>query len=129
MFVAFKSKEAFTFGVTVPKPIFPFAAITKVLLGAPGLILNGSVLPLVTSLIKKLVSFPATSQLCGVKPSLPSCSMRMAGLLPVVICKSTTGAAVPKPTFPLSAIKKAFVGADAKILKGILPAVASSIPK
>ena len=115
--------------VSVPIPIFPFALISKALVGAPGLIRNGNVLPFVLSLIKKLVSFPDTSQLCGVKPLLPSCSIRMAGLLPPTICKSTIGAAVPKPTCPLAAIKKALLGAPAKILKGILPAVASSIPK
>ena len=129
MFADFNSKEAFAFGVAVPKPIFPFAAINKAFSGAPGLIRNGSVLPLVTSLIKKLASFPAISQICGVKPLLASCSMRKTGELPSAICNFTTGASVPKPIFPLAAIKKAFAGAPAKILKDIISAVASSIPK
>ena len=124
-----KSKEAFAFGAEVPKPTFPFAAIYKALEGAPGIIRNGSVPPFVLSFIKKLASFPDISQLCGVQPKLASCCKRKVGVLPYKICNFTSGSAVPKPIFPLAAIKKAFAVAPAKILKGIMPAVASSIPK
>ncbi len=51
-------------GVVTPIPM-PAVPDVRLLVGAPGRIRNGSLLPLVTSRTKKLVSLPATSQVCG----------------------------------------------------------------
>ena len=39
--------------------------------------------------MKKFASFPATSQVCGVNPPLPSCASRMVGVLPDLTCSKT----------------------------------------
>ncbi len=54
--------DALALGESVPIPTAPLLAISIELVGAPGRILKGNLLPVVTSLIKKFVSFPATSQ-------------------------------------------------------------------
>ena len=53
---------SFSSGDASPMPTLPSGSMKIELLGAPGLILRGRVLPLVTSRTKKLVSLPATSQ-------------------------------------------------------------------
>ena len=124
-----KSKEALAFGDPVSIPMEPEALISILLVGAPGLILNGNRLPLVTSRMKKFVSLPAISQVWGVKPLVPSCSKRIVDVSPSGICNSTAGVAVPIPTLPASSTYNAFDGAPASTLKICLPAVASSTEK
>ncbi len=86
----------------VPKPMEPSARMSRLEVGAPGRMRNGSFEPLVTSRMKKLVSLPATSQVWAVNPLLPSCSSRRVGVSPSLTCSSTTGVEVPKPSRPPS---------------------------
>ena len=112
-------------GEEVPRPTCPSASINKELSAAPGRILRGNVL-LVSSLIKKLLSFPPTSHACGVKPSETSCSNLIVVLFPSTTCKSTTGASVPMPICPAASITREFALAPAMVLNGMVFPFSSS---
>jgi hypothetical protein len=87
------------------------------LVGAPGRMRNGSLLPLVTSRTKKFASLPAMSQVCAVNPPELFCSSRCDGVSLVLMCRSSTGVDVRKPTLLLLATKSALAAAPATTLR------------
>ena len=102
----------------------------KIALSAdPGLIRNGSLLPFVTSRMKKLASLAATSKLWAVKPLEPSWASRSVGVLPVTTWTSTLGVSVPIPTRPALLTVSALARAPAATRKTWRPAVPSSTAK
>ena len=88
--------------VLVPMPMSPSTSMKMLEVGASGRIRSGSCEPLVTSRMKKLVSLPATSQVCGWKPDEPSCCRRSVGVSPSMVWISTDGVDVPLPIRPPS---------------------------
>src|SRR5262245_4951249 len=114
-------------GDAVPMPTSPSAEMSIELVGAPGRMRKGRREPPVTSRTKKLASLPAMSQVCAVKPPELFCSRRMAGVLDVLICRSSTGVEVRRPTRPVLSTKIELVEAPAVIVNGTRDPVMSSI--
>src|SRR5882724_7116892 len=111
----------------VPTPTLPLALMSIELVGAPGRMRKGRREPPVTSRTKKLASLPAMSQVWAVKPPELFCSRRMAGVLLVETCRSSTGVEVRKPTRPVESTKIELVDALPVIVNGTVEAVMSSI--
>ena len=82
-------------------PTRPEAAMSRLLVGAPGRIRSGNRDPLVTSRTNQLASLPPMSHVCAVKPPLEFCSCRIAGVSLVLTCRSSTGVEVRKPILPV----------------------------
>src|SRR6185295_14839304 len=114
-------------GEAVPMPTSPSEEMSTELVGAPGRMRKGRREPPVTSRTKKLASLPAMSQVCAVKPPELFCSRRMAGVLLVFTCRSSTGVEVRRPTRPVLSTKIELVAAPAVTVKGTLEPVMSSI--
>src|SRR5881409_803386 len=91
-------------------PTLLLAAISILLVGAPGRMRRGRRDPPVTSRTKKLASLPATSHVWALKPPVAFCSKRKAGVSPVFVWRSRTGTDVRKPTRPVLSRYSALVG-------------------
>jgi len=114
--------------VSAANRMLPSAPMSRLLVGAPGRIRNGSRLPLVWSRTKKLASLAPMSQVWAVNPP-PVCSRRMAGVSVLRMCIASAAASVPIPTLPLVFTRSAFSGAPASTRNTCRPAVASSMAK
>src|SRR5262245_17216490 len=97
------------------------------LVGAPGRMRKESLEPPVTSRTKKLASLAPMSQVCAVKPPELFCSKRMAGVLLVLMWRSSTGVDVRRPTRPVLSTKIELVEAPAVMVNGVLAPVESSM--
>jgi hypothetical protein len=115
-------------GLAVPMPTLPAAEMSRLLVGAPGRMRSGKVLPPVTSRTKKFASLPAISQVCAVNPP-PACSRRIAGVSPLSWCSFRTGVVVPSPTLPTLSTWMLPVAAPAVTVNGVFAPVMSTIEK
>ena len=94
-------------------PTLPLAAISMLLVGAPGRMRKGR-RDAAGDIAHKEIRFVAGDVPgLGGEAAAAVCSSRCAGVLLVVMCRSNTGVDVRKPTLPVLSTKSELVGASA----------------